>query len=151
MSRPLGEQIVVLTGASSGIGRATALELARRLGDPQALAAALFGFTVPGSPIGWDEEKLEAARQAKDMPRTGMFPFQVAQMLWSLADVLGDGGDIDGAKQIWNELDTYAERVEDPYVRSWQAFTVATRSRAAGERSAIHSPPSAAKTFCGAK
>ncbi|HEY1402942.1 MAG TPA: SDR family NAD(P)-dependent oxidoreductase, partial [Pyrinomonadaceae bacterium] len=30
MLRPLSEQVVVLTGASSGIGRATAIEFGRR-------------------------------------------------------------------------------------------------------------------------
>lgn len=34
--RPLREQVVVITGASSGIGRATALEFGRR-GDAQFL------------------------------------------------------------------------------------------------------------------
>ena len=38
MLRPLGEQVVVLTGASSGIGRATAIEFGRR-GASVALAA----------------------------------------------------------------------------------------------------------------
>ena len=38
MARPLNEQVVVLTGASSGIGRATAIELGRR-GATVVLAA----------------------------------------------------------------------------------------------------------------
>jgi class 3 adenylate cyclase len=113
--------------------RKSALELARSLGDPQALAVALFGFTIAGSPFTWDEEKLNAARELKDMPRTGLQPFMVGQMLWILADVLTDGGDIEAAQHLWKELDTYAERVEDPYVRSWQAFTQANRAYYAGD------------------
>jgi class 3 adenylate cyclase len=113
--------------------RKSALELARRVGDPQALAYAMFGFTVPGGPITWDEERLSAARELKDMPRTGLQPFMVGQMLWSLADVLADGGDITAAQQIWKELDDYADRVEDPYVRSWQAYALSTQAYFAGD------------------
>jgi class 3 adenylate cyclase/tetratricopeptide (TPR) repeat protein len=107
--------------------RKNALELARRLGDPQALAIALFGFTVPGTPIGWDQERLDAARELKDMPRAGLPPFMAGNVLWSLGDTLFDGGDLEAAHRLWGELDTYADRVEDPYVRSWQIFSLTTR------------------------
>ena len=113
--------------------RKSALELARRLGDPQALATAMFGFTVPGGPITWDEERLSAARELKDMPRTGLQPFMVGQMLWSLADMLADGGDIKAAQQIWKELDAYTDHVEDPYVLAWRAFALSTQAYFAGD------------------
>ncbi len=116
--------------------RRAALELARRLGDSETLAMALFAFTVPGIPIGWEPERLLAARELTEQgneTRASFAPFLTGQMLWSVADVLCDSGDIEGAQRTWRELDEYAERVDDPYVRSWQMFSLATRMAFAGE------------------
>ncbi len=116
--------------------RRAALELARRLGDTEPLAMALFAFTVPGIPIGWEPERLQAARELTEQgneTRASFAPFLTGQMLWSVADVLCDSGDIEGAQRIWRELDEYADRVDDPYVRSWQMFSLSARTYFAGE------------------
>ncbi len=56
MSRPLGQQVVVVTGASSGIGRETAQQLARQ-GASVVLAAraseALDATAAGSSPGAW--------------------------------------------------------------------------------------------------
>jgi serine/threonine protein kinase/class 3 adenylate cyclase len=113
--------------------RRNALELARRLEEPDALSQALFAFITAGSPIAWEPEKLEAAQQLKDLSRVGVPPNLLGQMLWSVADILCDAGDIDAARAIWEELDAYADRIEDPYVRSWQMFSLSSRTYYAGD------------------
>jgi serine/threonine protein kinase/class 3 adenylate cyclase len=127
--------------------RRKAMELARMLGDRETLVLTSFAFTVTGNPIGWDADKLAVAREIATL--TGAFESYasgglaslgaglplafVGQMLWSVADVLCDGGEIDLAKRVWAELDAYADRVEDPYVRSWQIFSMTTRASFTGD------------------
>jgi eukaryotic-like serine/threonine-protein kinase len=113
--------------------RQGALALAQRLQDRQALSVALFGFTVPGNPMSADLDRVEAALQLKDMPRSGLTPFMEGQMLWSIADTICDTGDLDTALRIWEQLDTFVERVSDPYVVTWQVFTKASRAFLAGD------------------
>jgi serine/threonine protein kinase/class 3 adenylate cyclase len=127
--------------------RREALDLARTLGDRATLVLATFAFTVTGNPIGWDADKLAAAREIAAgtgafAPHasgglaslgTGLPPSFVGQMLWSVADTLCDAGEIELATKVWAELDAYADRVEDPYVRSWQIFAQGTRLVYAGE------------------
>jgi class 3 adenylate cyclase len=127
--------------------RREAIELARKLGDRETLVFTTFAFTVTGNPIGWDADKLAAAREIATLSGpfesyasggltalgTGLPLAFVGQMLWSVADALCDGGEIDLAKRVWAELDAYADRVADPYVRSWQLFCEATRRAFTGD------------------
>ncbi len=113
--------------------RRRALELARRVGDPEALAYAMFSFIVVGGPQKWDQERLEVAKELQDTPRAGLAPQHVAQLLYSLAEIFVNSGDRASADRYWGELDAYAERVPDPFARSWQVFCEAIRLTMRGE------------------
>ena len=129
--------------------RKAALELARQLGDGEALALSVMAMTVTGRPIDWEQDCAALAREVAtagmaafrsevgqgggQIPRGSLPPFMVGQMLWSVADVLCDAGEVELAHKMWNELDAYADRVPDPYVRSWQVFAQGTRLVFAGE------------------
>jgi len=113
--------------------RRRALDLARRLGDAEALASATLAFIFRGAPQRWDEERLEVARKLQDIPRTGLPPGLTAQFLYSLGSLFMSGGDPASADRYWRELDSYAERVPEPYVYTWQMFCEITRSRMKGE------------------
>ncbi len=113
--------------------RRRALELARRLGEPDALAYAMFSFIVVGGPQKWDRERLEVAKQLQDVPRSGMAPQHVSQLLYSLAEIFLNSGERAAADRFWNELDLYAKRVPDPWAYSWQVFCEAVRLSMGGE------------------
>ena len=113
--------------------RRQALELARRIGDPEALAYAMFSFIVVGGPQKWDKERLQVAKELQDTPRAGMAPQHVSQLLYSLAEIFANSGDRASADRYWSELDAYAARVPDPYVHSWQVFCEAIRLYMRGE------------------
>ncbi|HEU4759168.1 MAG TPA: protein kinase, partial [Dehalococcoidia bacterium] len=113
--------------------RRRALELARRLGEPDALAYAMFCFTVVRGPQKWDGERLQVAKELHDVPRAGMAPQLVSQLLYSLAEIFLNSGDRAAADRFWNELDAYAKRVPDPFAYSWQVFCDALRLCMRGE------------------
>jgi class 3 adenylate cyclase len=113
--------------------RKQTVDMARRVNEPESLLQALFGFTVPGGPIRWDQEKLQAAREIIDLPRGAIPPGTVGQILWSIGDTLLDSGDVKAAERAWQMLDDYVALVEDPYVLSWQAFAKACRTYLAGD------------------
>ena len=113
--------------------RRTALDLARRLGDPEALAFAMLAFIFYGAPQRWDRERLRVAQELQDVPRSELAPNLRAQLLYSLAALLVNGGDRGSADRYWNELDGYAERVPEPYVYAWQKQSESLRLRAKGE------------------
>jgi class 3 adenylate cyclase/tetratricopeptide (TPR) repeat protein len=113
--------------------RRRALDLARRLGDPEALAYATFCFIQIGAPQRWDAERLQVAQELKDIPRTGLAPNLASQFLYSLGALFASGGDPASADRYWSELDSYAERVPEPYVYTWQKFGESQRLRGQGE------------------
>jgi class 3 adenylate cyclase len=113
--------------------RRRALELARRLGDPEALAYAAFCFCVAGGPQRWDRERAELAREMRDVPLAGLAPNVVSQCLYSLGQVSASGGDMDSARRYWRELDEYAIRVPEAYAQSWQMNSQAVRQRMEGD------------------
>ena len=100
--------------------RRRALDLARRLHDPEALAYAAFCFCVQGAPQRWDRERAELAREMRDVPLAGLAPNVVSQCLYSLGALSTAAGDLVSAGRYWRELDEYATRVPEPYVQSWQ-------------------------------
>ena len=58
-----------------------------------------------------------------------------------------------GVLYVWSSraLSRAIDRSSEAGVHRPEALIDPTRSTAAGERRATHNPPSAAKTFCGAK
>jgi class 3 adenylate cyclase len=113
--------------------RRRALDLARRLGDAEALALATFTFLFDGGPQRWDRERFQVAQELQDVPRSGLSPNLTAQFLYSLAVLFTNGGDPASADRYWGELDKYAERVPEPYVYLWQKFSESYRLRPKGE------------------
>jgi len=113
--------------------RRRALDLARRLGDPEALAFATLAFIFYGAPQRWDRERLRVAQELQDVPRSGLSPNLRAQLLNSLGVLFTNGGDPVSADRYWSELDSYAERVPEPYVYAWQKFSESVRLRMKGE------------------
>jgi class 3 adenylate cyclase len=102
--------------------RRGALNLARRLGDSEALILAAFTFIFDGGPQKWDQERLEIAREMRDIPRVGLPPNMTSQYLYGLVNNLLSGGDAKAAQQYRDELDQYARRIDEPYVYLWQKF-----------------------------
>jgi serine/threonine protein kinase/class 3 adenylate cyclase len=113
--------------------RRRALDLARRLGDREALAYAAFCFCVQGAPQRWDLERVEVAREAKDVSLAGLAPNVVCQFLYSLGALFSAAGDMDSAGRYWRQLDEYAARVPEPYVQSWQILGHSVRLRIQGD------------------
>jgi tetratricopeptide (TPR) repeat protein len=69
----------------------------------------------------------------KDVSAAALPPNQRAQYLWSLAQILMASGDVEEANHVWSELDNFADRVPDPYVRSWQVNGMANRMHMSGD------------------
>jgi class 3 adenylate cyclase len=113
--------------------RRRALDLARRLGDPEALAYAAFCFCVAGAPQRWDRERAELAREMLDVPLAGLAPNVVSQCLYSLGALSSSAGDMDSARRYWREMDDYTARVPEPYVQSWQMNSQSVRQRIEGD------------------
>jgi hypothetical protein len=88
----------------------------------------MFAFISPGGPLDVEPEQAEVVRELANMPRVGLPPSFVGQMLWAVADQFIDLGEIEAAHRIWRELDEYADRVQDPYVTSWRTFSRGTRA-----------------------
>jgi len=114
--------------------RRRGLEVARRIGDADALSYAMFCFIVVGGPIDWEEERFQVAQELQNVPRAGLAPAIVSQMLYSLAEIFVNNGDRANADRFWGELDRYAERVPDPFVRSWQVICESYRLAMRGEQ-----------------
>jgi len=102
--------------------RERALEVARKIQDPDALANAMFCFIVVGGPIDLEMERFKVARELQDIPRANVRPPLLGQLLYSLAEIFVNHGDRETADRIWKELDEYANRVGDPFVRGWQTI-----------------------------
>jgi serine/threonine protein kinase/class 3 adenylate cyclase/pimeloyl-ACP methyl ester carboxylesterase len=117
--------------------RRHALELARRIGDPDALSYAMFSFIVVGGPIDWEEERFQVAQELRDVPRSGLAPVLLSQMLYSLAEIFVNHGDRATADRYWSELDEYVKRVPDPYAHSWQVLCESYRLLMRGEHEKV--------------
>jgi class 3 adenylate cyclase len=124
--------------------RRGALDLARRLGDPEARAYATFAFCLQGGPQRWDRERVEVAREMSALTFAGLAPNIVSQCLFSLSALFAAAGDMDAARRYWNELDAYATRVQDPYVQSWQTLSNCIRLRMQGD---LEGSVAAARSF----
>jgi class 3 adenylate cyclase/pimeloyl-ACP methyl ester carboxylesterase len=113
--------------------RRRALDLARKIKDPEALALAMFCFIVVGGPMDWEEERLKVAQELQDLPRASIRPALLGQLLYSLAEIFVNNGDREAADRIWKELDEYAKRVGDPFVHAWQVICEGYRLGMRGE------------------
>jgi class 3 adenylate cyclase len=113
--------------------RRRALSLARRLGDPAALGIAILSFMGTNAPPQLISERLGVAEEFAALSQTLARPSTKAQFLASCAVVLLSGGNRAMAERLWEELDAYADRVGDPYVRTWQISAEALRLYLEGE------------------
>jgi class 3 adenylate cyclase len=113
--------------------RRDALDLARRLGNDEALALAVFTFVFDGAPQKWDQERLQVARDAANIPRVGLPPNLTSQYFYGLLNNLISGGDRESYDQYRAELDRYAQRIDEPYVYLWQKFVECQHLQTIGE------------------
>jgi class 3 adenylate cyclase/tetratricopeptide (TPR) repeat protein len=113
--------------------RLQALEMARRLGDPDALSSAVMSFTARGAPLQLEGERARVVAEFGLMRSTLLRPGIVAQRLGECAFVLEDAGDRQGFDTFCDELDAHAGRVGDPYALAWQMTVNCARQRLEGD------------------
>ena len=125
------------TGFYEGIklteGRALslrALELARKLQDPQALYFAVEQFLISPLPPDREEERLQLVREMGQRPQSEVTSGSIVLGSWLIygGGVLMDWGDRTGAEGMWEQLSQLAERTNDagPLVQSlWAKSTLA--------------------------
>ncbi|MDP9238002.1 MAG: protein kinase [Chloroflexota bacterium] len=112
---------------------AAALDMARRVGDPDTLGYAFLTFLSQGAPPELEHDRAAVAAEFATVPRTNMRPVSLATILngqWSVFLSAGQRANADTARQ---ELDDYARRVGDPYVQTFQLITEAGRLALGGE------------------
>jgi class 3 adenylate cyclase len=113
--------------------RRSAMDAARTVDDPEALAYAAFCFMQPGAPLRFLEERLKLAQEMKSVPNTSLAPYIRAQYLYTLGQLLVQAQDREAADRAWDELDELAARIPDPYVHAWQMLAVVARVSWAGK------------------
>ena len=113
--------------------RRNALDLARTVDDPEALAYAGFCFMAIGAPAGFLEERIQLAQELKDIPSTTLSPYLRAQYLYTFGQFLFQLCDVEAGFKQLDELDELAARVPDPYVQSWQMIGSVLRLTWRGE------------------
>ncbi|MDP9238936.1 MAG: protein kinase [Chloroflexota bacterium] len=112
---------------------AAGLDLARRVGDPDALTYAFFAFLTPGSPPEFQGERLRVAEEIYARPRTNIRPSTLGNIFCALYYVFLAAGQRTRADEIQQELDGYSHRVGDPFVQTYQMNAEAVRFALAGE------------------
>jgi class 3 adenylate cyclase len=110
-----------------------ALDLARRVGDPEALAYAMAGFLMLGAPPELAHERAKVAEEFATVPRAGVRPLTLAQTLGSCAAAFLSAGQRANADAALRELDDYARRVGDPFVQTYQMTAEVLHLALAGE------------------
>jgi serine/threonine protein kinase/class 3 adenylate cyclase len=113
--------------------RKDALDLARRLGDDETLALAVFTYVFDGAPQKWDQERFQVAKDAHSIARVGLPPNLTSQYFYALLNNLISGGDRESYDQYRDELNRYAQRVDEPYVYLWQKFVECQHLQTIGE------------------
>ena len=105
-----------------------ALELARKLQDPEALYFAAEQFVISPLPPDREEERLQLVREMGQRPQSGVTSETLVLGSWLLfgGRVLLDWGDRAGAEAMWEQLSELAERTNDagPMVQSLVARIV---------------------------
>lgn len=112
--------------------RIRAIDVARRLGDPNTFGTAVLSFLDPAAPPTIQEQRLSVAREFASLPRAGLRPSTLAQCLLACGFVLLVGDERALAEAVFAELNEYAERVGDPYVLAVRAIPEGYRLERAG-------------------
>ena len=102
--------------------RRRTLDLARRVGDADALTNVMFSFITPGAPLEFFDEQLRLAEEFDSVPRGSVRPSTLAQALYARGQILINAGRRAAGDAVWSEVVRYASRVGDPYVLVWQMF-----------------------------
>jgi class 3 adenylate cyclase len=113
--------------------RRRALDLTRRLNEPDTLANAMFSFISAGAPLHLEGERLEVAEEFASVPRAGLRPGTLGNILYARGLIFLNAGRRAEADAVWQELSDYAARVGDPYVRAWQMFAESQRHMLDGD------------------
>jgi len=110
-----------------------ALELARRVGDPVALGFAMANFVTGAFPPEFVMEQARVAEEFLSLPRAIVRPGFLGQSLSICFQRLATAGAPSLREAVFHELESYAQRVGDPYVAAWFASARARRLMQAGE------------------
>jgi class 3 adenylate cyclase len=113
--------------------RSQALVLARRVDDPAALSYAVLAFMGGNVPPQLAAEQLRVAEEFATLGHAIPRPGPKAQFFAVCGTLLLGGGKREMAESLWQELDEYAARIGDPYVRMWQMSAQALRHSLDGQ------------------
>jgi hypothetical protein len=97
---------------------AVAMEQARRFTDPDATAFAILTSLAQGAPPELEQARATVAEEFATVPRAGIRPAALAQILINGWWVFLSAGRRDDADALRQELEDYARRVGDPYAQT---------------------------------
>jgi hypothetical protein len=117
--------------ANAGVLRA--LELARRLDEPEVLFRAVASALFPGWPPGFQEEQRRLAAEFAQRPREGVRTSTLVLLLQRAAMHLLAAGDRAGAEQAWAELDRLGGHTHDVVPLLWPLQREAIRAGLDGD------------------
>ncbi|HLC30540.1 MAG TPA: hypothetical protein VJM51_07150, partial [Dehalococcoidia bacterium] len=94
--------------------RARSLELARRLGDVEALWYAAFGMLNGGITPDHYQERVDLAEEFAQRPRAGVSARTLGLVLRGCGWSMMGSGQRGRAEELWQEAKTLAERTQEP-------------------------------------
>jgi tetratricopeptide (TPR) repeat protein len=104
-----GEATLFIEGASL---LRHALDIARRLGDPEVLWLVAILYLINTPPLLWPEERLQLAEQLAEMSRSGIRLTTLGTGLSIAGHTFLEAGNRTRAEEVWRELQEVARRTE---------------------------------------
>ena len=110
-----------------------ALTLARRVGDPTSIAAAMINFLIAGAPPELQQQRATVASELASVSQASLRPLQRAVFLADVALVSFASGQHADADAALQQLDDLARRGGDPFVQTQLLYVQDVPSTLAGD------------------
>jgi tetratricopeptide (TPR) repeat protein len=89
-----------------------ALDIARRLGDPEVLWVVAILYLENTPPLLWPEERLQLAEQLAEMSRSGVTLMSLGTGLFLTGHTFLEAGNRSRAEEVWHEQQEIARRTQ---------------------------------------